>query len=284
MSMSATTVSQPKTIAMNRISPMLRLDFYRLFHTPLLYIMMAVAAVIPALVMTMSGASTTDASGKVVEPTIVYTNAFQLIAPQHPQYVISDFGDYANINMVYIFGGILLAIFIGHDYMSGFVKNVFTVHSKKRDYVISKIAIGTFSMICMIGTYVLGSMVSGLLNGKSFSVSIVGLLLCLVAKVILALGFSSLFVMISVLFRRLLGISIVGSFFFGTGMLVMGAAAVLASMGLESLMGVFLYGAASGASLSSTWITVIVSLACSAAWALIYTQLSTFILNHRDLA
>ncbi len=49
----------------------------------------------------------------------------------------------------YIFSGILSSIFIGHDYMSGFVKNVFTVHSKKIDCVISKIIVGVFCTLCI---------------------------------------------------------------------------------------------------------------------------------------
>lgn len=274
--------SQTARSGASRLMSMLRLDFYRLFHTPILYIMLCVSALIPALIMSTSGSSTAGA-GQAAK-SIVYTNVFQVVAPHAPQYVVTDFGQYATINMVYIFAGILLSIFIGHDYMSGFVKNVFAVHANKRDYVVSKIAIGTFSTFGMIVMYLIGAIASGLLAGKSFGVDMGGLVLCLIAKAVLAAGFSALFTTLNVLFRRMMGLSIVGCFLFGTGMLVMGLAAVLATFGKEWLMGVFLYGAASSASLSATPLTVVACLACSLVWAFIYTQLSTFILTHRDLA
>lgn len=36
-----------------------------------------------------------------------------------------------------------------HDYTSGFIKSVFTNHSLKHDYILSKSAIGLFSMLCI---------------------------------------------------------------------------------------------------------------------------------------
>ena len=51
-----------------RIKGMLGVDFYRLFHTPLFYIFLAIAAIIPAMVLGTSGQ---DASGAAVS---VYTN------------------------------------------------------------------------------------------------------------------------------------------------------------------------------------------------------------------
>lgn len=34
-----------------------------------------------------------------------------------------------NMNMVFIFGGIMVSIFIGHDHKSGYVKQLFTTHA-----------------------------------------------------------------------------------------------------------------------------------------------------------
>ncbi len=123
-----------------RIKSMLNLDFYRLFHTPAFYIMLCIAAFVPAMVLSITGHDTVGPNGEIISAASApYTNVWQVLAPLTPTYVVADMGEYANINMVYIFSGILSSIFIGHDYMSGFVKNVFTVHSKKFDYVISKI-------------------------------------------------------------------------------------------------------------------------------------------------
>lgn len=43
----------------NRVRSMLKLDFYRLFHTPVFYIMLGIAALIPAMVLSLSAADVT---------------------------------------------------------------------------------------------------------------------------------------------------------------------------------------------------------------------------------
>lgn len=85
-----------------RIKGMLGVDFYRLFHTPLFYVFLAIAAIIPAMVLGTSGADTTGAA------ISMYPNAWQMVAAQTPLYVINNIGDYANMNMVFIFGGIMV--------------------------------------------------------------------------------------------------------------------------------------------------------------------------------
>ena len=43
-----------------RLKSMLGVDFYRLFHTPLFYIMVAISAIIPAMVLSMGGMAGPD--------------------------------------------------------------------------------------------------------------------------------------------------------------------------------------------------------------------------------
>lgn len=265
-----------------RIKSMLNLDFYRLFHTPAYYIMLAIAAIVPAMVLTMTGQDTVGPNGEIIAAASApYTNVWQVLAPLTPTYVAADMGEYANINMVYIFSGILSSIFIGHDYMSGFVKNVFTVHSKKIDYVISKIIVGVFCTLCMFVTYFAGMIFAGVLTGLSFDVSITGLLCCILGKVIMSVGFSTLYVTINVFFRRMMGLSITACFFFGTGLPIMAMAFLL---GNNSWLNIFLYGSACFASLSAGITEVLVCLICSALWSAVYMLLATFILRYRDLA
>ncbi|MBQ9307131.1 MAG: hypothetical protein IJ229_04320, partial [Clostridia bacterium] len=94
-----------------RMKSMLGVDFYRLFHTPMFYIFLAIAALIPAMVSSM---------GMMAEPggtaAALFTNAWNIVAADTPLYVVHDIGEYANMNMVFIFGGIMVSIFIGHDY------------------------------------------------------------------------------------------------------------------------------------------------------------------------
>ena len=127
-----------------RIKGMLGVDFYRLFHTPMFYIFLAIAAIIPAMVSAMT--MMPDQNGNTMEP--LYSNVWQIIAASEPLYVINSIADYANMNMVFIFGGIMVSIFIGHDYKSGYVKQLFTTHAKKQDYMISKSLTCAFAMAC----------------------------------------------------------------------------------------------------------------------------------------
>jgi len=245
-----------------RVSSMLKLDFYRLFHTPAFYIMLGVSAIIPALILSMAG--TTPAGGASTTPALDLVNTWQLIERAGGAAAASplDFAGYANINMVFIFAGLLVALFVASDYSSGFVKTIFTAHARKLDYVISKTAIGVFGGVTMIVAYLIGAVAAGLITGKSFEVAAGGLVLCLLSKMLLMAVFCSLFLVIAVFFRNQLWWTIVFTF----------------------LLGMVFYPAASVATLASTSVTLVVSLAAGAAGALVFGAISALILNHRDLA
>ncbi len=256
-----------------RIKGMLGVDFYRLFHTPLLYIFLVIAALIPALV-------SMGAMGEEGEATGMFTNAWQIVAAHLPLYVISDIGEYANMNMVFIFGGIMVSIFIGHDYKSGYVKQLFTTHAKKQDYMISKTLLGAFSMACMCVTYLIGGIASGLFTGLPFTINAGSLVCAILGKMIMSLGWASLYTFINIIFRSKFGISIALCFVLGTGIPVIGAAAVI---GNTPALNIFLYGSSVYACLSSSFVAVIVCLMNSVVWAIVYNVLGTLILNKRDV-
>ncbi len=260
-----------------RIKGMLGVDFYRLFHTPLFYIFLAIAAVIPAMILGTSGMENPQ-TGEVAEK--LYTNVWHIIAAEKPLYIVSSIAEYANMNMVFIFGGIMVSIFIGHDYKSGYVKQLFTTHAKKQDYMISKSLTCAFAMACMCIAYLLGSVAAGLLTGLSMEVNAGSLIIAILSKTIMSLGWASLYTFLNIIFRRYFGISIVSSFFFGTGILIIGVAAIL---GNSSLLNVFLYGSSVYACLSANVVTLIVCIICSVAWAVIYNVAGTHILNKSDV-
>lgn len=257
-----------------RLKGMLGVDFYRLFSTPLFYIFLAIAAIIPAMVLGMTSMET--AEGAVP----MYTNTWQMIASNTPLYVVNSIAEYANMNMVFIFGGIMISIFIGHDYKSGYVKQLFTTHAKKQDYMMSKSITGAFSMASMCITYLLGTMISGLIVGASLEVNAGSLILAILGKMVMSLGWASLYTFINIILRRYFGISIALSFFFGTGILIIGAGAIV---GNSSVLNIFLYGASVYACLSSTFVALLVCIAVSATWAIIYNVLGTIILSESDV-
>ena len=253
-----------------RLKGMLGVDFYRLFHTPLFYIFLCIAAIIPALV----------SMGNSEETASMFTNAWQIVAADSPLYIVNTIGEYANMNMVFIFGGIMVSIFIGHDYKSGYVKQLFTTHAKKQDYMMSKSIIGAFSMACMCITYLIGGIGSAIFSGLSFQVNVGSLLIAILGKMVMSLGWASLYTFLNIIFRRYFGISVVACFFFGTGIPIIGAAAIL---GNSSILNIFLYGSSVYACLSSNIITLLVCLAVSVAWAVIYNVLGTFVLSKCDV-
>ena len=263
-----------------RIKGMLGVDFYRLFHTPLFYIFLCIAAIIPAMVSAMT--MMPDQNGNTMEP--LYSNVWQIIAASESLYVIKGISDYANMNMVFIFGGIMVSIFIGHDYKSGYVKQLFTTHAKKQDYMISKTLVCAFAIVCMCITYLIGGIAGGAFSGYDWSVNFGSLLIAILGKIVMSLGWASLYTFLNVIFRRYFGISVASSFFFGTGILIIGAAAIVENLHIPTgFLNIFLYGSSVNACLVSTPVTLIICIAVSAAWAVIYNLAGTYILNNSDV-
>ena len=263
-----------------RIKGMFGVDFYRLFHTPLFYIFLAIAAIIPAMVSAMT--MMPDRSGNTMEP--LYSNVWQIIAASKSMYVIETIADYANMNMVFIFGGIMVSIFIGHDYRSGYVKQLFTTHAKKQDYMISKSLVCAFAMACMCVSYFLGGTVAGLLVGYETDVNAGSLIIAIIGKMVMSLGWASLYTFLNVIFRKYFGISIASSFFFGTGILIIGVAAIVENLAIPtSFLNVFLYGASVNACLASNISALVICVVVSVVWAVIYNVAGTVLLNKCDV-
>ena len=269
-----TTTLEPKFERLSvsrRLRGMLGVDFYRLFHTPMFFIFLAIAAIIPAMILSMTGMD--GGAG-------LYANTWNVIAADTPLYVVRDIGDYANMNMVFIFGGIMVSIFIGHDYRSGYVKQLFTTHAKKRDYMMSKSIACAFAMASMCVTYLFGSVLAGVIVGASFDVNIGSLLAALLGKMVMSLGWASLYAFLNVLLRRHFGVSIASSFFLGTGIPIIGAAAIL---GNSSALNLFLYGSSVNACLGSNLVTLLTCAVVSLAWAVVYNTLGSAVLERSDV-
>ena len=196
-----------------RLRGMLGVDFYRLFHPPMFYIFLVIAALIPALVSMGSFSGTGQEAG----------NAWNIIASNSPLYVVNDIGEYANMNMVFIFGGIMVSIFIGHDYRSGYAKNLFTVRAKRTDYVISKSLVGFIGGAGMLVCYFIGAMIGGAIAGLSFDagVSAGRIVACLFSKLFLMAVYAAIYLLLAVVAKQRLWMSIVGSLAVGALLFMM---------------------------------------------------------------
>lgn len=97
---------------------------------------------------------------------------------------------------------------------------------------------------------------------------------------IMSLGWASLYTFLNIIFRRYFGISIASSFFLGTGILIIGVGAIV---GNSPVLNIFLYGSSVYACLSSSILTLLVCLAVSVVWAVIYNGLGSLILSKCDV-
>ena len=134
-------------------------------------------------------------------------------------------------------------------------------------------------MACMCVTYLIGGMIAGVASGLPFSINAGSLICAILGKLIMSLGWASLYTFINVIFRSKFGISIALCFILGTGVPIIGAAAVI---GNTSALNIFLYGSSVYACLSSNALTLVICLMNSVVWAVVYNVCGTLILNKRD--
>ena len=199
-----------------RLKSMLKVDFRRMFTMPLVYIMLGVSFVMPILILVMT--STLGESGG-------FTNVWQAIAATSDADMMSmDLTGMANMNMLYFLMAVLVCVFVAEDFRSGYAKNLFTVRSKKTDYVISKSLVCFAGCIGMLLMFFVGAMLGGAIAGLPFNLGTANagnVIACLLSKFFLAAVFVGIYLTLSVVGKQRLWISILGSFAVGMLMFMM---------------------------------------------------------------
>ena len=100
----------------------------------------------------------------------------------------------------------------------------------------------------------------------------------------MSIGWASLYTFLNVIFRKYFGISIASSFFFGTGILIIGVAAIVENLELPTaFLNIFLYGASVNANLSSDVSALFICIIVSMAWTIIYNAAGTRLLGKCDV-
>ena len=221
------SVKFEKNTFKKRIKSMLGVDFRRMFTSPIFYIMVGAALVMPILILVMT--SMMDGSVSVDPQTGKETvmegfkNVWQIIGSVSggEQSMSMDITSMCNINMMFFIIAVFVCIFVGDDFRSGYAKNLFTVRSKKDDYVISKSITCFVAGACMIIAFFIGSMLGGAISGISFELegtNAFNIVMCMLSKVLLVGIFSSIYVLASVFAKQKLWLSLIMSF--GIGMLM----------------------------------------------------------------
>ena len=209
-----------------RLKGMLRIDMRRMFKSKLFYILIACALIMPILMTVMM--SMMDGQESVNQQTGEITimqgpeNAWQNIGTLPGEALGgSEIFMMCNINMAFMGVAVFVCLFISDDFRSGYVKNLFTVRSKRGEYVISKTVSGFICGAFMLIVYFIGSVLGGAISGLSFDLhglNAGNLVMCMLAKIFLMLVFVSIFTLISVAAKQRAWLAICGSL--GGGMLL----------------------------------------------------------------
>ena len=219
-------VNFEKNTFKKRIKSMCGVDFRRMFTSPLFYIMIGISFVMPILILVMTtlmeGSTTTSPNG--TQTTIEgFKNVWQIIGTVSggEQTMSMDITSMCNINMMFFIISIFVCLFVGADFSSGYAKNLFTVRSKKDDYIISKSITCFVAGAGMIVAFFIGSMIGGAIAGLSFALegaTVFNVIMSVLSKIAIVAIFASIYILASVVAKQKLWLSLIMSF--GIGMLM----------------------------------------------------------------
>lgn len=203
-----------------RLKTMLKVDFRRMFTMRLLYIMIGICFVMPVLILVMT---TAVDGGVAIDPqtgaeTVMasFGSVWDVIGSISGEgsAMSMDMTSMVNINMLYFLAAFLICIFVSDDFRSGYAKNLFTVRSRRSEYVISKTLIGFVGGALMLIAFFVGTLLGGAIAGLPFDLGGLtawNIVACMAAKTFLMLVFAALFVVMSIIGKQKLWLSILTS-------------------------------------------------------------------------
>ncbi|MBE6548736.1 MAG: hypothetical protein E7667_07705 [Ruminococcaceae bacterium] len=223
-----------------RTKSMLKVDFKRLFLSRTFYIIVAACLVAPILIFVMTSMmdGSVSVNPQTGEETVIegFDNVWQIIGSVNDPDANAEntSGDMAamdmgitsmcNINMLYFGIAALVCIFVAEDFRSGYSKSLFTVRSKKTDYVMSKTIVMIFGAAMMVLAFFAGSLVGGAVSGVSFEMigfNITNLVMCVLSKMVLVSVFVPIYLIMSVVAKQKLWMSILLSMMVGMFLFMM---------------------------------------------------------------
>ncbi|MDE6668015.1 MAG: ABC transporter permease [Clostridia bacterium] len=215
-----------KTTFRKRLKTMLKVDFKRMFTMPLVYIMAGVSLAMPILILVMTSFMGGAEEGE--EATAMFTNVWQAISSvsggDAAAGMSMDLTTMCNMNLMYFLIAVLVCVFTAEDFRSGYAKNLFTVRSKKVDYVFSKSLVCFTGGAIMILAFFIGAMLGGAIGGLPFTMegfNAGGIIACLFSKIFLVAVFSSLHFLFAVVAKQRTWLSILLSLGCGAFMFMM---------------------------------------------------------------
>lgn len=209
-----------------RLKSMISLDIRRLFTSKSFYIIICSCLIAPILILLMTsmmaGNPMTDKNGNIILDELgnpVYMEGFKnvwemigSVSSNNGAAMGMDIVSMCNINMVFMAIAVLVCMFVSADFRSGYAKNLFTIRSDKKDYVISKTIIGFIGGSLMLIFFFVGSLLGGAISGISFEMegfNAFNIIMCMITKIGLVFVFASIFVVMSVIGKDKLWLSLI---------------------------------------------------------------------------
>ena len=212
-----------------RFSSMLKVDIKRLLLSRSFYIIVASCLVAPFLILVMTtimdGSVTVDPQTGTETVMEGFDSVWQIIgsvsgsSSDASAAMNMSITSMCNINMLYFAVAALVCIFVSEDFRCGYSKNLFTVRSKKTDYVASKTLVCFLGSAAMVLAFFAGALLGGAISGLPFEMQgfgAFGLIMCVLSKIALCPIFVSIYLCMSVIAKNKLWLSILLSL--GIGM------------------------------------------------------------------
>ena len=249
---------------------LLRMDIYRLFRRKILYVMIVAMSAITLSMLFLNDPSTMTFSSILGVMDGVSMDNFMSAA--------------SGLGLVYTVMCIMLSFFVCDDFSSGFAKNIFTVHSKKTDYIAGKI----ISMVVASGVLMLISLIESIffcmMSGVTMA-GVGGIIIFWIEKWILSAPFAAAILFVSIWLRNK-GLGFLFACLLGTGGLVMGI-----EWGLEAIKFPFakqvlswtMYGSSTIPTLAfhiGDFVHIIVA---AIVWCVFYAILSSCVLKKKEI-
>lgn len=257
------------SVNFNRVLYIFKMDLRKMLRGKTFYIMLVISVLLPVMMLSqMPGTDPVSFIGGAGADT--------------------SFGGGAMGSTLFgVLTGILLCIYIGSDYSTGFIKNIVTFHGNKFDYIIAKSMVALLCNAAFYVVYIIALAIAGAATGFPLHIpSIIGFILYIVELLISSVAMSTLVIMLNLLFRRLFGWTICLTFFLASGTFVMGIRMALESKGLDfaaQFLNLTIAGSASLASLAPNILTLLIIIVISAVWTFVYSMLANKLMNTRDI-
>ncbi len=201
---------------------LISVDFRRMFTMSFFYIMLGISFVMPILILVM----TTMAGGEPENAGAGFTNVWQAVGTVSgaSQAAQMDMTSMCNINLLFFMAAVVVSVFVSADFKSGYAKNIFSIRSTRKEYVVSKAIVCFLANAAMLIAFFVGSMLGGAIAGLPFEMigfNGANLVMSMIAKIGLMGVFVAIYLLASVVAKSKTWLSTVISFVAGMLMFMM---------------------------------------------------------------